>query len=59
MGNMSEIKKIKINYNNLSLDTDKINDDFNANKLNKTKFKNLYFKSHRTSNRFKNDFRNI
>ena len=42
MGNMSEIKKIKINYNNLSLDTDKINDDFNANKLNKTKFKNLY-----------------
>jgi hypothetical protein len=42
LGNMSEIKKIKINYNNLSLDTDKINDDFNANKLNKTKFKNLY-----------------
>ena len=41
--NNSEMKNIKIKYNNLSLDTDKINhDDNNINKLNKTKFKNLY-----------------
>ena len=43
MINNSEIKNIKIKYNNLSLDADKIdNDDNNINKLNKTKFKNLY-----------------
>ena len=40
--NNSEIKNIKIKYNNLSLDVDKINDDLNINKLNKSKFKHLY-----------------
>ena len=40
--NNSDIKNIKIKYNNLSLDVDKINDDLNINKLNKTKFRNLY-----------------
>ena len=40
--NNSEIKNIKIKYNNLSLDVDKINDDLNVNKLNKSKFKHLY-----------------
>ena len=40
--NNSGNKNIKIKYNNLSLDLDKINDDLNINKLNKTKFKNLY-----------------
>ena len=41
----SAIKKIKINYNDLSLDTDKVNEESNnINKLNKTKFRNLYDK---------------
>ena len=40
--NKSENKNIKIKYNNLSLDVDKISDDFNINKMNKSKFKNLY-----------------
>ena len=40
--NKSENKNIKIKYNNLSLDVDKISDDININKMNKSKFKNLY-----------------
>ena len=40
--NNSEMKNIKIKYNNLSLDDDIINDEINLNKLNKTKFNNLY-----------------
>ena len=40
--NKSENKNIKIKYNNLSLDVEKISDDINMNKMNKSKFKNLY-----------------
>ena len=40
--NKSENKNIKIKYNNLSLDVEKISDDININKMNKSKFKNLY-----------------
>ena len=39
----SEMKNIKVKFNNLSLDADKIrHEENNINKLNKTKFKNLY-----------------